>query len=468
MISNANISQYSPESEDNTEDQPLDFSKTARISPARKKSGSTSVKNEPEFDLQKSTNSSNYLTTPSPSPPEQHSNQVLCQLLTGNLIPTPTGKVIPARSQSLSHPFNGVRDDSPSPISRSPSDNGKHQNRVVSSIDHHNSSLSPPASESPIGLGPLNQVDLNHFASPNSSGIERFGSSGGLLTTAVATGVMNAFPGNDAKRSLKYSRPFKAYPRDPLSIPMGYYSVPIQTLPLTADAIATQSILATQSDQAYLQFREQMLVQRKSSQPSRPHTKTTHNNCSNGNANSNASNANSNGNVIQPTLSKQETRVSPQNLFHSSTPNTNERTSLERGQSEPSTPKTNGSSLAAMPASQVHIDENSQYSNENSSGAEGEGGSMSSTPGTGSGHSAGSNMRKRGRPLPEDLKDEAYWERRRKNNEAAKRSRDARRAKEDEIAIRAAFLESENMKLRCEVAQLKSEVAKLRLLLYNN
>lgn len=35
-----------------------------------------------------------------------------------------------------------------------------------------------------------------------------------------------------------------------------------------------------------------------------------------------------------------------------------------------------------------------------------------------------------------DTKDEAYWERRRKNNEAAKRSRDARRAKEDEIALR--------------------------------
>jgi hypothetical protein len=33
-------------------------------------------------------------------------------------------------------------------------------------------------------------------------------------------------------------------------------------------------------------------------------------------------------------------------------------------------------------------------------------------------------------------KDDAYWERRRKNNEAAKRSRDARRAKEDEIALR--------------------------------
>nr|CAD7410340.1 unnamed protein product [Timema cristinae] len=67
----------------------------------------------------------------------------------------------------------------------------------------------------------------------------------------------------------------------------------------------------------------------------------------------------------------------------------------------------------------------------------------------------------------EECKDAAYWERRRKNNEAAKRSRDARRAKEDEIAIRAAFLEQENMKLKYEVAALRSETAKLRCLLYN-
>lgn len=64
-------------------------------------------------------------------------------------------------------------------------------------------------------------------------------------------------------------------------------------------------------------------------------------------------------------------------------------------------------------------------------------------------------------------KDAAYWERRRKNNEAAKRSRDARRAKEDEIAIRAAFLEQENIKLRYEVAALRTEAGKLRCLLYN-
>jgi bZIP factor len=67
-----------------------------------------------------------------------------------------------------------------------------------------------------------------------------------------------------------------------------------------------------------------------------------------------------------------------------------------------------------------------------------------------------------------DEKDAAYWERRRKNNEAAKRSRDARRAKEDEIAIRAAFLEQENLKLRYQIAALTDETAKLRCMIYNS
>ncbi|XP_076752638.1 transcription factor giant [Xylocopa sonorina] len=66
-----------------------------------------------------------------------------------------------------------------------------------------------------------------------------------------------------------------------------------------------------------------------------------------------------------------------------------------------------------------------------------------------------------------DEKDAAYWERRRKNNEAAKRSRDARRAKEDEIAIRAAFLEQENMKLKYELVALRNETAKLRCMIYS-
>jgi len=61
----------------------------------------------------------------------------------------------------------------------------------------------------------------------------------------------------------------------------------------------------------------------------------------------------------------------------------------------------------------------------------------------------------------------AYVERRRKNNEAAKRSRDARRLKEQQTALRAAALEQENIQLRAELAVLRNQAAKLHCLLYN-
>lgn len=56
-------------------------------------------------------------------------------------------------------------------------------------------------------------------------------------------------------------------------------------------------------------------------------------------------------------------------------------------------------------------------------------------------------------------KDVAYYERRRKNNAAAKKSRDRRRIKEDEIAIRAAFLERENIELKFELASARKQLA---------
>lgn len=64
--------------------------------------------------------------------------------------------------------------------------------------------------------------------------------------------------------------------------------------------------------------------------------------------------------------------------------------------------------------------------------------------------------------IPEDLKDDKYWARRRKNNVAAKRSRDARRLKENQIAIRASFLEKENAALRVEVADLRKELGRCK------
>ncbi|XP_071321194.1 hepatic leukemia factor-like [Trachinotus anak] len=67
--------------------------------------------------------------------------------------------------------------------------------------------------------------------------------------------------------------------------------------------------------------------------------------------------------------------------------------------------------------------------------------------------------------IPEDLKDDKYWARRRKNNVAAKRSRDARRLKENQIAIRAGFLEKENAALRMEVADLRKELGRCKNIL---
>jgi len=59
-------------------------------------------------------------------------------------------------------------------------------------------------------------------------------------------------------------------------------------------------------------------------------------------------------------------------------------------------------------------------------------------------------------------KDSAYWERRRKNNEAAKRSRDSRRQKENDIAIRAQYLEQENIQLKMELVQLRTELGSIQ------
>lgn len=58
----------------------------------------------------------------------------------------------------------------------------------------------------------------------------------------------------------------------------------------------------------------------------------------------------------------------------------------------------------------------------------------------------------------EQIKDIAYLERRRKNNAAAKKSRDRRRMKEDEIAVKAAFLQRENIRLNFELDSCKQQL----------
>ncbi|XP_068434536.1 TEF transcription factor, PAR bZIP family member b isoform X2 [Clinocottus analis] len=64
--------------------------------------------------------------------------------------------------------------------------------------------------------------------------------------------------------------------------------------------------------------------------------------------------------------------------------------------------------------------------------------------------------------VPDEQKDDKYWSRRKKNNVAAKRSRDARRLKENQITVRASFLERENAALRQQVSEMRKDCGRCK------
>nr|ACO14970.1 Transcription factor VBP [Caligus clemensi] len=64
--------------------------------------------------------------------------------------------------------------------------------------------------------------------------------------------------------------------------------------------------------------------------------------------------------------------------------------------------------------------------------------------------------------VPCEKKDDHYWEKRKRNNQSARRSREARRLKENQIALRASFLEKENSKLRLSNKEFKEENLNLK------
>lgn len=59
-------------------------------------------------------------------------------------------------------------------------------------------------------------------------------------------------------------------------------------------------------------------------------------------------------------------------------------------------------------------------------------------------------------------RDDKYWERRRKNNLAAKKSRDTRRMRENQLRLRVLFLENANKVLREQMERKEQESGKLR------
>ena len=73
-------------------------------------------------------------------------------------------------------------------------------------------------------------------------------------------------------------------------------------------------------------------------------------------------------------------------------------------------------------------------------------------------------FKKRARAVPPEQKDSAYFEKRARNNESAKRSRDARRIKEQQIQERVSYLEHENSRLLMENQALRYQLSQLHAL----
>uniref|UniRef100_A0A182PEE7 BZIP domain-containing protein n=1 Tax=Anopheles epiroticus TaxID=199890 RepID=A0A182PEE7_9DIPT len=228
-------------------------------------------------------------------------------------------------------------------------------------------------------------------------------------------------------RDGKLSRPFKAYPRDPLSLAAGF--------------VASDTILDTNSAEKYNLFRKRMLEQIHAANGGQPtvsnpkmrrlgahSTKSSSSTAPSGmmsDASSESCDEKPPSSVDQHVAAKAQREMTQHGAMATTT--TNQRLPTPSGKD--AARDVIGSSDASP-----------------SLGAEPHATAMAATAQSSSGSGT-------------SVKDSAYYERRKKNNAAAKKSRDRRRIKEDEIAIRAAFLERENIELKFELAAARKQLA---------
>uniref|UniRef100_A0A182R1H6 BZIP domain-containing protein n=1 Tax=Anopheles funestus TaxID=62324 RepID=A0A182R1H6_ANOFN len=238
-------------------------------------------------------------------------------------------------------------------------------------------------------------------------------------------------------RDGKLSRPFKAYPRDPLSLAAGF--------------VASDTILDTNSAEKYNLFRKRMLEQihaANGGQPtvSNPKMRRLANSTKSGTSSSNApsaamSDASSSESCDEKPPSNEHLLRMAASKAHQNPTTCGEMaqyaaTTNQRQLVTPSRKETIDTACDVIGSSDVSASSRAEPSATGEAAAHHQ--SSSSTT---------------------SVKDSAYYERRKKNNAAAKKSRDRRRIKEDEIAIRAAFLERENIELKFELAAARKQLA---------
>ncbi|XP_054087296.1 protein giant [Zeugodacus cucurbitae] len=200
---------------------------------------------------------------------------------------------------------------------------------------------------------------------------------------------------SSALNALKSTRPFKAFPRDPLVI--------------AANFAATDVLLDNPRVERYTEYRKRVLEQIHSS---------------NGGART----------VTNPKMRRMNSRR-----------NSNSSSNAQEGASSEGEER---HGAGADESSDCDSSYTGGQTDKVSSSAHASNGEDNKLSAAGNSSSSGGQ-----------LKDAAYYERRRKNNAAAKKSRDRRRIKEDEIAIRAAYLERQNIELLCQIDALKAQLA---------
>ena len=246
-----------------------------------------------------------------------------------------------------------------------------HQQKKHEPISPPSTSSASSTSESPIDFSSHRSLDDNNDCSTPSSPISN---QHQLISTMLqnlqsSPTTPSTFPLLLTNKNGKPTRPFKAYPREPLMLPLGFCPTAAPTADQTN--ILLEAATRTTSNRKRLAQTQERLKQRLQQQQQQQQQQTQPYFISSSGAQ-----------ILQPPKKRHRTMEST---------NSNE----ENTTITPSTENNNTNSSSTTTTEPSPNDE-----------------------------------------LNNSIKDDAYWERRRKNNEAAKRSRDARRAKEDEIAIR--------------------------------
>ncbi len=232
----------------------------------------------------------------------------------------------------------------------------QQQHQKLEPISPPSTSSASSTAESPIDFSSRRSTDDNNECSTPSSPLPNQQLLSTMLQNFQSTLPTSSFPFSLTNKNGKPTRPFKAYPREPLMLPLGFYS----TTTAEQTNILAEAASRTAPNRKRLAQTQERLKQR---------------------------------------------------LQH------------QQQQQQPYFISSSGAQILQPPKKRHRTIESTIITEDN--------------PTIETNHNNNDSSSTLNSDDPNNLiKDDAYWERRRKNNEAAKRSRDARRVKEDEIAIR--------------------------------